>query len=74
MLKIIEQNDKYTLGIEFMGKRHGGYWLELIERATGKVKILMSENKNAFEGVKIDHALRWTQRDVWKPMYKANKK
>jgi len=33
----IDQNEEYTLALEFMGKKHGGYWLELINRATGHV-------------------------------------
>lgn len=74
MSKLLDQNKTYTLQLEFMGKRHGGWWLELIDRATGKVKILMHENKDFFKGTTIDHALRWTARDEWRPMYKANVK
>ena len=69
----LEQNDTYTLNLEFMGKRHGGWWLELIERATGQVKILKHENKSFFADTTIEHALRWTTWHNWQPMYKAGR-
>ena len=69
-MRTIEQNETHTLAIEFMGRRHGGHWLELIERATGRVKILTATDKSVFDGVTIEHAMRWTANDEWKPMYK----
>ena len=69
----LETNETHALRLEWMGKQNGGWWLELINRSTGHVKIMMSDRKSMFEGVTIAHALRWTNRDEWKPMYKANK-
>lgn len=65
-MKIIDQNDNYTLS--------GGWWLELIDRKSGKVKFITSLKKDMFDGVTIEHALRWTDKRKWKPMYKANVK
>lgn len=70
----IDQNEEYTLALEFMGKKHGGYWLELINRATGHVKIMTAPRKDLFEGVKISHAIKWLGNEEWKPMYKAGVK
>lgn len=70
-MKTLEQNDSYTLRLEWMGKRNGGYWLELIDRASGRVKILAHTQKGFFDGVTLDHALRWMARLEWSPMYKA---
>lgn len=67
-MKTLEQNDEYTLNLEYVRRE---WWLELIERATGKVKILTSKRKNMFAGVTIAYALRWTERQEWRPMYKA---
>ncbi len=74
MVETIEQNEKYSLYLEFMGKQHGGWWLEVVDRVTGNVKILTSLHKEAFEGTTIDHVLRWMKNEPWKPMYKENKK
>ena len=70
----IDQNKEYTLALEFMGKQHGGYWLELINRATGQVKIMTAPRKELFEGVSISHAIKWLGNEHWKPMYKAGVK
>lgn len=70
-MKTLEQNPQYTLVLEYMGKKNGGYWLELIERQSGKVKILIHHTKGFFNGVTIDHAIRWTSNMEWQPMYKA---
>ena len=67
---ILDEDKEYTLNLEFMGKRHGGWWLELINRETGNVKILTHEVKSFFDNTKIEHALRWTKGQEWAPMYK----
>ena len=71
MQKTLDQNNEYTLHLEWMGKRHGGYWLELINRTSGHVKIMTAPRKELFDGVKISHAIRWLSNEQWKPMYKA---
>ena len=70
----IDQNNEYTLALEFMGKKHGGYWLELINRATGHVKIMTAPRKELFDGVRISHAIRWMDDMEFKPMYKSGVK
>lgn len=69
-MQTIEQNDTYTLALDHI--KHGEYWLELIERSSGKVKILIGNRKDSFDGVTIDHALRWMIKQDWVPMYKSN--
>lgn len=71
MQKTLDQNKEYTLALEFMGKRNGGWWLELIDRATGHVKIMTAPRKHSFDGITISHAVRWLEREPWKPMYKS---
>lgn len=68
----LDQNNTHTLRLEYMGKLHGGWWLELIDRASGGVKIMTAEKKSLFDGMTIEHALRWTSREEYKPMYKKN--
>ena len=67
-MTILEQNDTYTLSLDHI--RHGEYWLELIERSSGNVKILTATNKDKFNGVKLSHAIRWMDKIEWVPMYK----
>lgn len=66
--KIIDQNATYTLLIDHA--KHGEYWLELIDRTSGKVKILVAPNKDKFDGVTLSHAIRWMDNQEWVPMYK----
>lgn len=73
-MQIIDENETYKLNLEFMGKANGGWWLELIDRATGKVKILTAPRKELFNGVRISHALRWMDDQEFKPMYKPERK
>lgn len=70
MHKLIDQNNEYTLKLEFMGKKNGGYWLELVNRATGQVKIMTAPRKELFDGARITHALKWVANVNWEPMYK----
>lgn len=67
-MKTLDQNDTYTLALDQI--KRGEYWLELIERSSGKVKILVGKNKDMFNGVKLSHAIRWTDKIEWVPMYK----
>lgn len=67
-MKTLDQNDTYTLAVDQI--KRGEYWLELIERSSGKVKILVGKNKDMFNGVKLSHAIRWTDKIEWVPMYK----
>ena len=67
-MKTLDQNDTYTLALDQI--KRGEYWLELIERSSGKVKILVGKNKDMFDGVKLSHAIRWTDKIEWVPMYK----
>ena len=71
--KILQQDEEFTLTLEFMGNRHGGWWLELIDRASGQVKILTALDKTAFKGVRLSHAIRWTEDLPFKPMYRKGK-
>ena len=68
MNDILDQNDTYTLALDHIG--HGEYWLELIDRASGNVKIMIAARKDKFDGVTLSHALRWMDRIEWVPMYK----
>lgn len=68
-MTILDQNEQYTLNLEYM-KTQGHWWLELIDRASGQVKILTSKRKDMFDGVTLAHAIRWTERLEWAPMYK----
>lgn len=67
-MKTLDQNDTYTLALDHIG--HGEYWLELIERSSGRVKILIGKHADVFKGTTIDHALRWMDKIEWVPMYK----
>ena len=67
-MKTLDQNDTYTLALDHIG--HGEYWLELIERSSGMVKILTAPRKELFDGVKLSHAIRWMDKIEWVPMYK----
>ncbi len=67
-MTILDQNDTFTLALDNI--KRGEWWLELIDRASGKVKILVAANKDKFNGVKLSHAIRWTERLEWVPMYK----
>ncbi len=67
-MTILEQNDTYTLALDNI--KRGEWWLELIDRASGQVKILTSKRKDMFDGVTLAHATRWTERIEWMPMYK----
>ncbi len=68
-MTILDQNEQYTLNLEYM-KTQGHWWLELIDRASGQVKILTSKRKDMFDGIKLSHALRWMNKQEWQPMYK----
>lgn len=67
-MTILEQNDTFTLALDNI--KHGEWWLELIDRASGNVKILVAPNKDKFNGVKLSHAIRWMDNQEWVPMYK----
>ncbi len=69
-MTIIEQNDTHVLQLEWMGKRHGGWWLEFVDRSTGLVKIWMHQEKRMFKGMSIDHAERFMRHEPWQKMYK----
>jgi hypothetical protein len=64
----LEQNDTFTLALDNI--KHGEWCLELIDRASGNVKILVAPNKDKFDGVTLTHAIRWTDKMQWVPMYK----
>lgn len=67
-MTILEQNDTYTLALDYI--KRGEWWLELIDRASGNVKIMVATRKDKFNGVTLAHAIRWTERIEWMPMYK----
>ena len=67
-MKKLDQDNVFTLTLDNV--KHGEWWLELIERSSGKVKILVGKNKDIFEGVTIDHAMRWMIKQKWVPIYK----
>lgn len=67
-MTILEQNKTFTLAIDNI--KHGEWWLELIDRKSGNVKILVAPNKDKFGGVKLSHAIRWMDNQEWVPMYK----
>ena len=67
-MKTLDQNDTYTLALDHIG--HVEYWLELIERSSGMVKILTAPRKELFDGVTLSHAIRWMDKIEWVPMYK----
>lgn len=71
--QIIEETPEHSLRLEYMGNRHGGYWLELIDRVTGMVKIMKSHDRHMFKGVTINHVERWLEKQDWQPMYKARR-
>jgi hypothetical protein len=71
IMKALKQNDQYTLNLEYTRSSLGGWWLELVDRESGKVKILTSKRKDMFDSMTIAHALRWTCNQEWRPMYKA---
>ena len=67
-MQTLDQNDTYTLALDQI--KRGEYWLELIERSSGKVKILTAPRKELFDGVTLSHAIRWMDKIEWVPMYK----
>lgn len=67
-MTILDQNDQFTLAMDNI--KRGEWWLELIDRATGNVKILVASNKDKFNGVTLAHATRWMNHIEWVPMYK----
>ena len=66
----LETNATRIIRLQYMGKRHGGWWLKLIKRRTGEVKILRHHSKQFFDGITIDIAERWTRDQGWRGMYK----
>ena len=53
-MKIIDENKDYSLRLEFMQKKNGGWWLELIERSTGMTKIITHQKgKEFFDGLNL---------------------
>lgn len=67
-MKTLDQNDTYTLALDHV--KRGEWWLELIDRASGNVKIMIAKRADMFNGVKLYHALRWMDKIEWVSMYK----
>ena len=72
-MKIIDQNEQETLLLEFMGKRNGGWWLELVNRKTGHAQIITHQDKGFFEGLNLTHCKQIFKRVEPVTMYKAGK-
>jgi len=73
MPTVINENDEYVLRREYMGRRHGGYWFELIERATGNVQIIRNEDACFMESFELMQDLIGLFKNVKQvPMYKAS--
>lgn len=67
-MQTLDQDNVFTLALDNI--KHGEWWLELIERSSGNVKILVGKNKDMFNGVKLSNAIRWMKNIEWVPMYK----
>lgn len=67
-MQTLDQNDTYTLALDNI--KRGEWWLELIDRSSGNVKILIGKRADIFKGVTINHALNWMIGIEWVPMYK----
>ena len=72
-MKIIDENKDYSLRLEFMQKRSGGWWLERIERGTGKAKIVMHQDKTFFDGLNLANSKNLFRHVEAVKMYKAGK-
>jgi hypothetical protein len=69
-MTIIEQNDTHVLQLEWMGKQHGGWWLELVDRETGHAHILCHQDKSYWRGFTIELAKKLQMQNPPVKMYK----